>query len=72
MATSFNAAKYSGHGIIAIDMSPNYAGVIVGLSSTAANLMGFMVPYTAGLITDGQVRQGSKNFFPVLLFGTSW
>ena len=56
MATSFNAAKYSGHGIIAIDMSPNYAGVIVGLSSTAANLMGFMVPYTAGLITDGQVR----------------
>ena len=37
-------------------MLPNYAGSIVGMASTAANFIGFLVPFTAGAITDGQVR----------------
>ena len=56
LATSLNGAKYSGHGILPLDMSPNYAGALVGLSGTAGNLMGFMAPYAAGVIIDGQVR----------------
>ena len=72
LATSLNAAKYSGHGIIPLDMSPNYAGAIVGLSSTAGNLMGFMAPYTAGIITDGQVRQNVYCLsFNLVQFGES-
>ena len=56
LATSLNGAKYSGHGILPLDMSPNYAGALVGLSGTAGNLMGFMAPYAAGVIINGQVR----------------
>ena len=55
LAAGLNAAKYSGHGILPIDMSPNYAGAIVGMASTAGNFIGFLAPYTAGVITDGQV-----------------
>ena len=57
MAAGLNAAKYSGHGILPIDMSPNYAGAIVGMASTAGNFIGFLAPYTAGVLTDGQVRE---------------
>ena len=55
MAAGLNAAKYSGHGMLPIDMSPNYAGAIVGMASTAGNFVGFLAPYIAGVITDGQV-----------------
>ena len=57
LAAGLNAAKYSGHGMLPLDMSPNYAWAIVGMGSTAGNFIGFLAPYTAGSITDGQVRE---------------
>jgi len=38
-----------------VDLSPNYAGTLMGLTNTAANVCGFLAPYVAGVITQGNV-----------------
>ena len=37
------------------DMSPNYAGTILGISNTIASSAGFVSPIVTGYITEGQV-----------------
>ena len=51
--------------MLPLDMSPNYVGAIVGMASTAGNFIGFLAPYAAGVITDGQVREGKMFLYMV-------
>ncbi|CAG7723928.1 unnamed protein product, partial [Allacma fusca] len=33
-----------------VDISPNHAGILMGISNTASNICGFIAPYAAGLL----------------------
>ena len=39
-----------------MDLAPNYAGTMMGITNTIGNFAGFVAPYITGLIIDGQVR----------------
>ena len=38
-----------------LDISPRFAGVLMGISNTAATIPGIMGPYIVGRLTDNQV-----------------
>ena len=38
-----------------MDLAPNYAGTMMGVTNTVGNFAGFVAPYVTGLIIDGQV-----------------
>ena len=38
-----------------MDLSPNYAGSLMALINTTANMTGFLTPYVASTITSGNV-----------------
>lgn len=62
LASGLNGATYSGFQFNHIDLSPNYAGTLMGLTNTFGNVCGFVSPYVAGAILEGQVRQtGEQN-----------
>ena len=46
-------AGYSGWQCLAIDMSPNYAGTLVGISNTFGSMPGFLAPLVVGALTEG-------------------
>ena len=39
-----------------MDLSPNYAGTLMGITNTMANIAGFVTPYVVGSIIEGNVR----------------
>ncbi len=39
-----------------VDLSPTYAGTLMGITNTFANVCGFLAPYVAGAVTNGNVR----------------
>ena len=39
-----------------MELSPNYAGTLFGITNMVANLTGFLTPYVAGVITNNDVR----------------
>lgn len=38
-----------------VDISPNWAGILMGITNTFANLTGFAAPYVAGLLINDDV-----------------
>lgn len=56
LATMFHGALSSGPLASIIDMSPNYAGVVLGISTMIAVLPGFLSSYTVGILTLGNVN----------------
>ncbi len=38
-----------------VDLSPTYAGTLMGITNTFANICGFLAPYVSGSITKGNV-----------------
>ena len=38
-----------------MDLSPNYAGTLMGITNTMANIAGFVTPYIVGTIINGNV-----------------
>ena len=40
-----------------MDLAPNYAGTMMGITNTIGNFAGFVAPYITGLIIDGQVHK---------------
>ena len=53
VSVSFNAAVYSGCQVNHVDLSPNYAGTLMGITNTVANCAGFLAPYYTGAFIDG-------------------
>ena len=39
-----------------MELSPNYAGTLFGITNMASHLSGFIAPYIAGVITNYNVR----------------
>jgi len=50
LAGGTNGAQYSGFMSTHIDMAPNYAGTLLGITNGFANIMGFLAPTFTGFI----------------------
>ena len=68
IAVGLNGAVYSGFQVNHLDLSPEYAGLLFGITNTVANLAGFVAPLIAGTITNGYVslRELLTHFQPFL------
>ena len=56
-----------------MDLSPNYAGTMMGMSNMVANVMGFVTPMVIGFIIEGNVsvnRRENSNYFNTTTFGS--
>jgi cyanate permease len=55
IAVGVNAAAYLGFNLNHIDLSPNYAGTMMGISTCIATIMSIIAPMLAGLIVTDEV-----------------
>jgi len=56
-AVATNSATYLGFHVNHIDLSPNYAGTLMGITNCAANFMSILAPLIVGLIVWDEVMQ---------------
>ena len=64
ISVGFNGASYSGFEANQIDLSPNYAGTLMGIGNMFGNMCGFIAPYVAGiLVNDNQTLEAWGNVF---------
>ena len=55
IAVGLNGAVYVGFQLNHIDLSPNYAGIMMGITNCAANIMSIVAPMLVGLIVTNEV-----------------
>ena len=55
LAVMLNGAANSGFQVNHVELSANYAGTLMGITNTAANIAGFAAPYVTGMIIHGSV-----------------
>ncbi|KAF8787044.1 putative inorganic phosphate cotransporter like protein [Argiope bruennichi] len=53
-AIAIGGFAYNGQNLTLLDMSPEYAGTLLGITNTIANLTGFLTPLVVGALTDGR------------------
>ena len=46
-----------------LDIAPRYAGVLIGITNTAATIPGMVGPYVVGYLTNNEVSYFDFNFF---------
>ncbi|XP_065368594.1 putative inorganic phosphate cotransporter [Calliphora vicina] len=56
IAVGANAATYLGFQVNHIDLSPNFAGTLMGITNCAANIMSIIAPLTVGLIVTDETN----------------
>ena len=55
VTATLTAGKVSGYVVNIGDLSPNYAGTLMGISNTIANIPGFLAPLVNGVIIGEKV-----------------
>ena len=55
ISVMLNGASYSGFQANHVELCNNYAGSLMGITNTAANMAGFAAPYLTGHILQGNV-----------------
>ena len=64
ISVGFNGASYSGFQGNHMELSPNYAGTLMGITNMLANVAGFVTPYVAGvLVNNNQTLEAWRNVF---------
>ncbi|XP_031831623.1 putative inorganic phosphate cotransporter [Nomia melanderi] len=65
IAVASNIAVYCGHNVNHMDLSPNFAGTLMGITNTGANICSLLAPLVASVVvTDsGNVLQWRNIFF---------
>lgn len=65
LAVSMNAATYLGFNSSHIDLAPNFAGTLMGITNCAANVMSILGPLFVGFIVEDETdpTQWRKVFF---------
>ncbi|XP_030560792.1 sialin [Drosophila novamexicana] len=64
VATMFHGAVSSGPLASMVDLSPNYAGIVLGVSGMIGGMPGFISPFIVGILTQGnQTIEAWKNVF---------
>ncbi|XP_054711597.1 sodium-dependent phosphate transport protein 3-like [Uloborus diversus] len=66
LAIGFSGFAYTGCMIVPGDMSPTFAGSLMGVSSTISSTSGFILPITAGLLTNDEQSVGQWNKFFII------
>jgi hypothetical protein len=56
LALALNGFTYSGFAITHVDMSPEFAGILMGITNSIANIPGFMAPIVVSAFTNEAVR----------------
>jgi len=59
IAVGLNGATYSGYAVNHMDLSPNFAGTLMGITNTVANFAGFLAPMFVGKMTIGNETIGA-------------
>lgn len=62
VAVGFNAASFCGYLINHLDLSPNYAGLIMGITNCVSNLLSLCAPLVAGAIIQDETSQEQWRF----------
>jgi cyanate permease len=55
IAVGINSAMYVGFNLNHIDLSPNYAGTMMGITNCIANIMSIIAPMLVGMIVTDEV-----------------
>lgn len=68
LAVGINAATYLGFQCNHIDLAPNYAGTLMGITNCCANIMSIIAPLVVGVIVKEEVncecdQMGRRTFF---------
>ncbi|KAK2181869.1 hypothetical protein NP493_378g02034 [Ridgeia piscesae] len=63
IAVGFSGFQYGGFLVNHVDIAPRYAGLLFGISNTAATLPGIIAPYTIGKITTNQTQAEWRTVF---------
>ncbi|GIY43899.1 hypothetical protein CDAR_120361 [Caerostris darwini] len=64
LAVSINGFIYSGFNVIHVDMCPEFAGTLMGITNCIANLPGFLAPSFVGwIVEDGHTLQNWGKVF---------
>jgi len=63
LAVSSNVAVFCGHNVNHMDLSPNFAGTLMGLINAMASACGIFAPLTAGVIIQDSVRKKCTSVF---------
>lgn len=64
LAVAFSAFSQAGYNVNHLDIAPNFAGILMGISNTIATIPGFLAPYVVGVLTDTEnVRAGWQSVF---------
>ncbi|XP_041979313.1 sialin [Aricia agestis] len=58
VTSAFGGAVYAGNQMNHIDLSPQFAGTMYGITNAASNICGFLAPYVTGSIISGQQTLG--------------
>ena len=66
LAVSMSGATYSGHFVNNMDIAPQYAGTIMGLSSGTAALSGIIAPYLASICNSDYCYTGGISHVLIL------
>lgn len=59
LAVSSNIAIFCGHNVNHMDLSPNFAGTLMGLTNTIASACSMLAPLIAGMIVKDSVRKNA-------------
>jgi len=59
IAVGLNGGIYSGFQVNHMDLSPNFAGTLMGITNTVANMAGFLAPMFVGKMTNNNQTIGS-------------
>lgn len=62
LAGGTNSMQFSGFMSTHLDMSPNYAGTLLGITNGFANIMGFLAPGFTGFLINGHEDLGHWRF----------
>ena len=62
VTATLTAGKVSGYVVNIGDLSPNYAGTLMGISNTIANIPGFLAPLVNGVIIGEKVTKTLLRF----------
>ncbi|KAJ0176882.1 hypothetical protein K1T71_008061 [Dendrolimus kikuchii] len=69
VVVGLNAGHYTGYLLVHIDMAPNFAGTLMGITNCVANVISIIAPLAAGaILVDEQVRCVRISLNGALLF----
>ena len=68
VTATLTAGKVSGYVVNIGDLSPNYAGTLMGISNTIANIPGFLAPLVNGVIIGEKVILNSLLGFATCMY----